>query len=119
MLRGDGSKTVAWALCAVVGALAATLVALGNPGNMGICGACFLRDTSGALGLFSGGPRIFRPEVLGIVLGAMILAFGRGKLAARSGSHAATRLFLGVWMAFGTLWVSLGTLLAHFGTTSW
>ncbi len=33
-----------------LGALAAYLVYAGNPGNMGICAACFLRDSSGALG---------------------------------------------------------------------
>ena len=35
---------------AVLGVLGATLVHFGNPGNMGVCVACFLRDTTGALG---------------------------------------------------------------------
>jgi len=71
---------------------------------MGICGACFLRDVSGSLGLFSGGgPRIFRPEVAGIFLGALALVVLRGRFAARSGSFAATRFFFGVWMAIGAL----------------
>ncbi len=35
----------------VVGVLAPLLVRLGNPGNMGICVACFNRDIAGALGL--------------------------------------------------------------------
>ena len=35
----------------VIGVLAAVLQKLGNPGNMGICTACFERDISGALGL--------------------------------------------------------------------
>ena len=51
MLRTEVTGTKLWLLwgaCAVVGSLAAALVALGNPGNMGICGACFLRDTAGA-----------------------------------------------------------------------
>jgi len=43
------------------------LVYLGNPGNMGVCGACFLRDVTGALGMIVG-PRIFRPEVAGVML---------------------------------------------------
>jgi uncharacterized protein len=34
----------------VVGVLAPVLVYLGNPGNMGICVACFSRDIAGALG---------------------------------------------------------------------
>ena len=33
-----------------VGILAPLLVLLGNPGNMGICVACFERDIAGALG---------------------------------------------------------------------
>lgn len=35
----------------VIGILAPVLVKLGNPGNMGICVACFTRDITGALGL--------------------------------------------------------------------
>ena len=83
MLRADvtGKKLwLLWGACAGVGALAAALVVLGNPGNMGICGACFLRDTAGALGLFSGaGPRIFRPELVGLILGAFALRLGQGR----------------------------------------
>ena len=48
-------------LAAPVGVAAAVLVALGNPGNMGSCGACFVRDDARALGLHKG-PAIFRPE---------------------------------------------------------
>ncbi len=106
MLRGDTSRNlliVGVALSAAVGAAAAALVLLGNPGNMGICGACFLRDVAGALKLFDGKPRIFRPEVLGVILGALLLAFTRGRFEARSGSHAATRFAMGVLMAFGSL----------------
>ena len=106
MLRGDASKnqlTVALGLTAAVGTGAAALVLLGNPGNMGICGACFLRDTAGALGLFDGKPRIFRPEVVAVILGALLLAVARGRFEARSGSHAATRFTMGLLMAFGSL----------------
>lgn len=107
MLRGDSTPSqlrLAYALCALVGAGAGWLVAAGNPGNMGICGACFLRDLAGALGLVSGkGPRIFRPEYAGVVLGATALAFARRRFQARSGSFAAARFFLGVFMAFGAL----------------
>lgn len=101
-------RAFALALVFLVGALAATLVLLGNPGNMGICGACFLRDLAGALGLFTGeGPRIFRPELLGLLLGPFLWMVLRGRFAARSGSHAATRLFFGMWMGIGAL-VCLG-----------
>ena len=40
---------------AIVGVLAVALVRFGNPVNMGICIACFIRDTAGALGLHRAG----------------------------------------------------------------
>lgn len=103
MLRQESTPPVAFGLLAAVGAACAFLVIRGNPGNMGICGACFLRDTSGALGLFDKGPRIFRPELLGVVLGALVWRFARGQWTARSGSYAVSRFVLGVWMAIGAL----------------
>ncbi len=91
-------------LVALVGAAAAWLVALGNPGNMGICGACFLRDWAGALGMLSGkGPACFRPELAGLLLGAFFRKLTGGSFQARSGSHAASRFVLGVWMGIGAL----------------
>ena len=35
----------------LIGVISAMLVFFGNPANMGFCIACFLRDTTGALGL--------------------------------------------------------------------
>ena len=107
MLRSDIPRSRLWipfSLIALVGLGAALLVVMGNPGNMGICGVCFLRDISGALFLFTGeGPKIFRPEVVGIMLGAMIWMMARGKFQGRSGSFAVTKFFIGIWMAFGAL----------------
>lgn len=107
MLRTDVTGTklwAAWIACAGVGALASLLIALGNPGNMGICGACFLRDTAGALGLFSGdGPRIFRPELVGLIVGAFLLRLAQGRSEGRAGGHSAARFFLGIWMGIGAL----------------
>ncbi len=104
MLRRDGSPWLAFALVLAAGAACAALVALGNPGNMGVCGACFLRDASGALGFFSSkGPKIFRPELMGVVAGALVLALARRNFVARSGSYAAARFGLGVFMAIGAL----------------
>ena len=81
LLRGAGSPrrvAVGIALLALVGAGAAALVAAGNPGNMGLCGACFLRDLGGALGLIAPGPKgrpaAVRPELVGLMLGALGLA---------------------------------------------
>ncbi|MBL9088486.1 MAG: YedE-related selenium metabolism membrane protein [Planctomycetia bacterium] len=110
LLRGGGSPRRTWIgiLCvALVGAGAAALVAAGNPGNMGVCGACFLRDLGGALGLITPGPKgrpaVVRPELVGLVLGALGLAVARGRFTARSGSHAASRFVLGMWMGLGAL----------------
>lgn len=59
----------------VVGALAVCLVALGNPANMGVCVACFLRDTAGGLGLHrAAAVQYIRPEILGLVLGSFLVA---------------------------------------------
>ncbi|MCK6460759.1 MAG: YedE-related selenium metabolism membrane protein, partial [Planctomycetes bacterium] len=102
MLRGDGPVLLPFALAAALGAACAGLVALGNPGNMGICGACFLRDTTGALRMIEK-PRIFRPEVAGVLLGALAHVLARRRFAARSGSFAATRFFFGLWMGIATL----------------
>lgn len=106
MLRSDISGTRLWfafGLTFAVGCGAAVLVGLGNPGNMGLCGACFLRDTGGALGLFAKGPKIFRPELAGLILGALAFTVASGKYGARSGSHAVTRFFFGTWMGIGAL----------------
>jgi YedE family putative selenium metabolism protein len=105
LLRGEPTPCrlrMGIGLSALVGMLAAALVWQGNPGNMGICGACFLRDVAGTLGLH-GGPAIFRPEVAGLVLGAFALVLARGRFEARSGSHAAARFLLGAWMGIGAL----------------
>jgi uncharacterized protein len=88
-----------------VGLFAAILVSSGNPGNMGICGACFLRDLAGALGMTTAAkaPAVFRPELAGIVLGATALALIRRRFVARSGSYAAARFGFGVVMAIAAL----------------
>ena len=50
----------------VIGVIAAVLVKLGNPGNMGICVACFERDIAGALGLHRAAVvQYIRPEIIG------------------------------------------------------
>ena len=56
----------------VVGVLAPLLVKFGNPGNMGICVACFNRDIAGALGIHRAATvQYIRPEIIGFVLGSV------------------------------------------------
>ena len=105
MLRGKATprqRRAGIVLVAVLGAIAALLVLLGNPGNMGLCGVCFLRDVGGALRLHQG-PAIFRPEVVGVALGALLGSVIARRHIGRSGSHAATRFLLGVAMSLGAM----------------
>ena len=58
-----------------IGVAAIVLVRFGNPGNMGFCIACFLRDIAGALKLHTAPVvQYMRPEILGLVLGAFVMA---------------------------------------------
>jgi YedE family putative selenium metabolism protein len=106
LLRSEsrGDVLVGMVLALGVGIGAAVLVSLGNPGNMGVCGACFLRDIAGSLGLGpEAAPTIFRPEVAGVVLGALVFTLVSGRFVARSGSHAAARFLLGALMGIAAL----------------
>ena len=91
-----------------VGALFAVvsiaLVVLGNPGNMGLCVACFLRDTAGAIGLHNAAAvQYARPEVIGIVLGALIVSLITKEFAPKGGSAPITRFMLGACVMVGAL----------------
>lgn len=87
-----------------VGLLMALLVWKGNPVHMGICGACFQRDVAGAVGLHTAAPvRYIRPEVIGIVLGAMVAALARGEFRSRAGASPFFKLVLGAWTSVGAL----------------
>jgi len=89
---------------AVIGAVAAILVHLHNPGNMGICVACFSRDIAGALGLHRFAPaQYLRPELSGFVLGALGSALLSKEFKPRAGSAAVVRFVLGICAAIGTL----------------
>lgn len=97
-------KTTIIAAGTVIGLIAAALVFFGNPANMGFCIACFLRDTSGALGLHSAAAvQYIRPEIIGLVLGACILALVKGEFKPRGGSAPVTRFILGVFVMIGCL----------------
>ena len=88
----------------VIGAAALVLTHLGNPGNMGFCIACFLRDTSGAMKFHSAGVvQYVRPEIVGIILGAAIMAIVKGEFRGRSGSSPMVRFILGVFVMIGAL----------------
>lgn len=88
----------------VVGAASVLLVALGNPANMGFCIACFLRDIAGGLGLHRAEVvQYIRPEVIGLVLGAMIMALAGREFNVRGGSSPMARFVLGFCVMVGAL----------------
>lgn len=87
-----------------VGILAPVLVKLGNPGNMGICVACFNRDIAGALGLHRAAVvQYIRPEIIGFVLGSLIAALIFGEFKPRGGSSPLVRFLLGMFAMIGAL----------------
>ncbi|WP_170019746.1 YedE family putative selenium transporter [Campylobacter sp. RM16190] len=88
-----------------LGLLGAILVYLGNPGNMGVCAACFLRDTTGALGFHRAAVvQYVRPEIIGLIIGGFIASmFWTKEFAATTGSSPFTRFFLGAFAMIGCL----------------
>jgi hypothetical protein len=86
------------------GALGALAVNWGNPANMGICAACFLRDIAGALHLHQNhAAQYLRPEVIGFVLGAFATALAGGAWRSRGGSSPILRFLLGAFVMVGVL----------------
>jgi len=89
---------------AFIGVIAALLQKLGNPGNMGICVACFERDIAGAIGLHRAGVvQYMRPEIIGFVLGSLIAAYIFKEFRPRTGSAPVVRFVLGVFAMIGAL----------------
>ena len=87
-----------------VGLAALALTALGNPGNMGFCIACFERDIAGAVGLHSAAKvQYVRPEIIGLVLGAFAMSLIGREFRPRAGSSPATRFVLGAFVMIGAL----------------
>ena len=87
-----------------VGVLVAVLAFAGNPPNMAICAACFIRDTAGALKLHAAEPvQYFRPEILGFVAGSFLIAIATKEYRSTAGSSPMTRFILGFIMMIGAL----------------
>ena len=89
---------------AFIGVFAPLLQKWGNPGNMGICVACFERDISGALGLHRAAVvQYMRPEIIGFVLGSLIAAYIFREFRPRAGSAPIVRFVLGAFAMIGAL----------------
>ena len=84
--------------------VAVLLAILGNPGNMAICIACFIRDTAGALGMHQAAVvQYARPEIIGIVLGAFIISVVTKEYRSTAGSSPMIRFVLGIIIMIGAL----------------
>lgn len=89
---------------AAIGILAPLLQKLGNPGNMGICVACFERDIAGAVGLHRAAVvQYMRPEIIGFVLGSLISSYIFKEFRSRVGSAPIVRFVLGAFAMIGAL----------------
>ncbi len=99
------ATTVGVGICgALIGLLAVFLQTQGNPGNMGICVACFERDLAGGLGLHRAAiVQYLRPEIVGLVFGALAAAIATGEFRPRGGSAPILRFLLGMIAAMAAL----------------
>ncbi|UCH07968.1 MAG: YedE-related selenium metabolism membrane protein, partial [Deltaproteobacteria bacterium] len=92
------------AVGAFIGIFAPLLQKWGNPGNMGICVACFERDIAGAIGLHRAAVvQYMRPEIIGFVLGSLIAAYLFKEFRPRVGSTPIVRFMLGAFAMIGAL----------------
>ncbi|MDA8229473.1 MAG: YedE family putative selenium transporter [Desulfitobacterium hafniense] len=88
----------------LLGLLSVLLVKFGNPGNMGYCIACFLRDISGGLGFQKVETvQYMRPEIFGLITGAFFVALFKKEHKAVGGSSPIVRFTLGFIAMVGML----------------
>lgn len=88
----------------LLGAVGALLAYAGNPGNMAICIACFIRDTAGAMKLHQAEVvQYIRPEIVGMVLGSFAISVATKEYRSVAGSSPLIRFLLGVMMMIGAL----------------
>jgi YedE family putative selenium metabolism protein len=88
----------------IIGIISVVLVYFGNPPNMGFCNACFIRDTAGSLGFHRADVvQYIRPEIIGLVIGAFLIAFKNKEFESRGGSAPFIRFILGIMVMIGAL----------------
>ena len=88
----------------VIGLLVMLLSMSGNPANMAICVACFIRDAAGALKLHTAAPvQYFRPEIVGFVCGSFLISMATKEYRSTAGSAPMVRFLLGAVMMIGAL----------------
>ena len=88
----------------LAGVVAAVLALLGNPRNMAFCIACFIRDTAGALKFHTAAPvQYVRPEIIGLIIGAFLIALATKEYKVTAGSSTMIRFVLGICIMIGAL----------------
>jgi YedE family putative selenium metabolism protein len=86
-----------------LGVLGAALALLGNPANSGICVSCFMENLSGSLGLHHNLRMAFlRPELVGFVAGAFLMALMGREMRPRSGAYPVLAFVLGFFLIAGS-----------------
>ncbi|MEQ4923662.1 YedE family putative selenium transporter [Proteus hauseri] len=88
----------------VIGFIALFLGIKGNPPNMGVCVACFIRDSAGSMGLHNAETvQYLRPEIFGFILGSFAAALLFKEFQSKAGSAPIIRFTLGFLMMAGCL----------------
>ena len=99
----DGKRGIVFT-GAVVGILSVLLMQSEDFLNTGLCIICFMDDLAGTLGLYKvTAVQYFRLEIIGIVVGAFLMAFIRNEFSVRSGSSPLLRFILGFLVMVGIL----------------
>ncbi len=101
LLKGDGLIIAASGLS--LGVFGAALAYWGNPANSGICISCFMENFAGGLGLHSNTRMAYlRPELVGFIAGAFLMALVGRELRSRAGRLPLQGFILGVFMILGS-----------------
>ncbi|MDR2477622.1 MAG: YedE-related selenium metabolism membrane protein [Treponema sp.] len=88
----------------IIGIAGIALALLGNPANMGVCAACFIRDIAGALGFDSAAPvQYLRPEIPGFLLGAFLIAVFTREWKATPATSPLIRFVIAFFIMVGSL----------------
>ena len=95
--------SIKWVLI-LSGIIALLLGVNGNPPNMGVCVACFIRDSAGSMGLHhTETVQYLRPEIFGFILGSFAAALIFKEFQSKAGSAPVIRFVLGFLMMAGCL----------------
>ena len=98
-LRAIDISVITGAFLGVGGVL---LAYLGNPANSGICVSCFMENLAGSMQLHDDIRMSYvRPELIGFVLGAFLVAFRTGRFRVQGGSSPVIRFLLGFFIIAG------------------